>query len=1003
MSEMVDIEFYKRLINKSAGYALHRIVLDEEGSPVDYIFIDINETFEEYTGLKGEEILNKKITEVLPGILNNEFDWIDFYGNIALNGGEEKLEQFSEPLNRYYHIKVFSPGKDHFVTLFTDETDQMRLSKFSRYLMEDKEEIIDYKRITDEMLEISEAKYVIFNLIEKGSKDFTTVSVSGIREHITKARKLLGFDIIGKKWSHNSNKDELTRDKIVTCFDTLQEIIGDIIPPKTVSIMKKIFGLGQIAVVKIIDEDTVLGDFTLIMPKGKKLGRFGLLELFASQVGLFLAKKEAEHYLKISHNRMKLAMDASENGFWDWNIDTDEVYISNGFRKMIGYEEDDLEFNIDALTDLMHPDDRKTVFPIIMEYIDKAQPYEEEFRFRCKDGSWKWISGRGKSYDMDDNGRPNRIVGMNVDISKIKEANEKLELSERNYRRLFETMKDMIFVSNLEGRIIYSNSAAVEALGYTGDEFMGMSCREVHYVNNEMEVDDFFCDIVEGRMTSCPLPLVARDGLKIPVETRVWKGEWNGEECLFWISKNLSAEQEILQKYDSIFRSNPALMAVSSIPGNVLSEVNDAFVKATGYSRNEVVGRTVEELNLFMNKSSNYEVNRLLEEGKIKNEDVKIRTRDGNLLDCIFYGEVIESQGKKFFLTMMIDITELKKTRDLIEHMSNHDELTGLYNRRFYETEVKRLDVQRNLPLSVIMIDVNGLKLINDAFGHEKGDEMLIKVANAMNSECRSDEIIARLGGDEFIVLLPKTCLSDAERLAGRLSESVSKESVGLIKISISCGAGTKTGEENFSETVKRADEVMYRNKLFESQEMRKGTIREIMKTLYEINEIEKKHSMNVAMAGKRLAEACGLNEEKANEVFEIGLKHDIGKIAIEIDILDKTGELTDSDWSELKRHSEAGYQILRSVNEYALMANYVLSHHERWDGTGYPGGLKGNDIPFESRIIAIADAYDAMTSDRPYRKPLNLKAVADEFTKGAGTQFDPELVKVFLEKVMNQ
>lgn len=107
MSEMVDIEFYKRLINKSAGYALHRIVLDEEGSPVDYVFIDINETFEEYTGLKGDEILNKKITEVLPGILNNEFDWIDFYGNIALNGGEEMLEQFSEPLNRYYHIKVF--------------------------------------------------------------------------------------------------------------------------------------------------------------------------------------------------------------------------------------------------------------------------------------------------------------------------------------------------------------------------------------------------------------------------------------------------------------------------------------------------------------------------------------------------------------------------------------------------------------------------------------------------------------------------------------------------------------------------------------------------------------------------------------------------------------------------------------------------------------------------------------------------------------------------------
>ena len=149
------------------------------------------------------------------------------------------------------------------------------------------------------------------------------------------------------------------------------------------------------------------------------------------------------------------------------------------------------------------------------------------------------------------------------------------------------------------------------------------------------------------------------------------------------------------------------------------------------------------------------------------------------------------------------------------------------------------------------------------------------------------------------------------------------------------------------------------------------------------------------------MGEALGLSDYKIKELKTVGLLHDIGKIAIEEHILSKTGKLTDKELNEIKRHPEIGYRILSTVNEMSEMADYVLAHHERWDGKGYPKGLKADEIPLESRIIAIADAYDAMTGDRSYRRPMQPTAVLEELQLNAGTQFDAELVNLFIEKVL--
>jgi HD-GYP domain-containing protein (c-di-GMP phosphodiesterase class II) len=146
-----------------------------------------------------------------------------------------------------------------------------------------------------------------------------------------------------------------------------------------------------------------------------------------------------------------------------------------------------------------------------------------------------------------------------------------------------------------------------------------------------------------------------------------------------------------------------------------------------------------------------------------------------------------------------------------------------------------------------------------------------------------------------------------------------------------------------------------------------------------------------------------GMNKAALNELEMLGLLHDIGKIAIDKEILNKPGRLTKKEWNEVKRHPEIGYRILSSVNDMAELAEFILAHHERWDGEGYPKGLRGEDIPLQSRVLALADAYDAMTSERAYRRSLSESAAVEELEKNAGTQFDPEIVRIFIEKVIKK
>lgn len=353
------------------------------------------------------------------------------------------------------------------------------------------------------------------------------------------------------------------------------------------------------------------------------------------------------------------------------------------------------------------------------------------------------------------------------------------------------------------------------------------------------------------------------------------------------------------------------------------------------------------------------------------------------------------------------DITERKQNEAEILYLSQHDVLTGLHNRSYYEAQRKRLDHPDYLPLSLVIGDINGLKLINDAFGHGEGDKLLISIAKIMADCARPQDVLVRTGGDEFVMLLPQT----SYREAGTLVETIKKACEAgykldneLIITSISLGFATKRNEhESLEKVFKLAEESMYRKKLLEYKSFHSAVLNSIKTTLFEKSNETEAHAERMADLAKQLGRILGLDQEELVSLELVATLHDIGKISIDSKLLKKNSPLTEAEWAEIKKHPEVGYRIAQTVPELRKIAEYILCHHERWDGNGYPQGLKGEEIPLLARILAIVDAYDAMTQDRSYRKAMAEPEAITELQRHAGSQFDPALVAVFITEVIEK
>ncbi|MCC3146014.1 diguanylate cyclase, partial [Halanaerobium sp. Z-7514] len=333
-----------------------------------------------------------------------------------------------------------------------------------------------------------------------------------------------------------------------------------------------------------------------------------------------------------------------------------------------------------------------------------------------------------------------------------------------------------------------------------------------------------------------------------------------------------------------------------------------------------------------------------------------------------------------------------------IAYMSFHDSLTGLYNRVYLEDMMERIDTARNLPICLIMADLNNLKQLNDLYGHATGDQCIKKAAEILTQSCRQEDVVARWGGDEFVILLPNTDLKESEKIIQRINQA--EFAAGMeVELSIALGAACKSNEnEEIFEILNEAENRMYINK-FANRESGRGIIlSSFLNTLKEKSFETETHVNRMSELTKRFGKKLELSNEQIDKLFILSLLHDIGKISIPERILNKKDKLSEEEWEIIKSHPEAGYRIIESIPRFSHIAEEILHHHERWDGSGYPEGLKGEEIPLLSRILTIVDAYDVMISGRPYKEAMSKEEVIAELKECAGTQFDPELVKIFLE-----
>ncbi len=353
-----------------------------------------------------------------------------------------------------------------------------------------------------------------------------------------------------------------------------------------------------------------------------------------------------------------------------------------------------------------------------------------------------------------------------------------------------------------------------------------------------------------------------------------------------------------------------------------------------------------------------------------------------------FYGEV----------TVFRDVTQSKKENDAIRYISYHDRLTGLYNRAFFEEEMLRLNTMRQYPITIILGDCNGLKISNDIFGHLEGDRLLKAIASIIRQSIRHEDIAARWGGDEFAIILPQTDEPGAKVICDRILNLCVQSEHRPIPPSLSLGCATASSPDtDLTDLLKLAEDRMYRHKLMESKSYRNNLIFSIEKMVFEKSYETEEHASRLSDLSQRIGQAIGLTDYEMEELRLLSVLHDVGKIGIPDKILAKDGPLNREEWDVMRKHPEKGYNLAKATPELKNIAEAILHHHERWDGTGYPSGLKGDEIPKLSRILSIIDTFDVITHSRSYKKAQSVQAALHEIELCAGSQFDPGLSSIFI------
>jgi diguanylate cyclase (GGDEF)-like protein/PAS domain S-box-containing protein len=527
------------------------------------------------------------------------------------------------------------------------------------------------------------------------------------------------------------------------------------------------------------------------------------------------------------------------------------------------------------------------------------------------------------------------------------------------------------------------------------------------YIKNRMQLEDQAKELValvqesiarkttlQGRRVTSILTVIGACLAALVLSWAMTIRFWHRNMRMKSLAEKALRESE--DKYKSLIQTSPDAITLADSTGR-LHTFNPAMAERFSRTNADLQGKSY---GCLMDEEAaarclGYGRKAIAENTIIFQEDIR-----GDRSYEEYYIPVRTSSGESLFQVISKDVTDRKEMEQRLIRMSLYDASTGLYSRFFFQEEMKRLASGRHSPLGLVVCDINGLKFVNDTLGHQKGDLLLGTAAELLKGSFRDSDIVARIGGDEFAVLLPQSAEEVVASCCRRIRRELDKynQQFPELGLSMSIGYAVENGPApDMDALFKRADDAMYKEKLLQCHSSRNEMIQALKKTLEARDHITEGHSLRMTELTRQLGRSVGLSEERLNDLDLLTRFHDLGKVAVSDRVLFKPGPLTEQEYAEMKCHCEVGYRIAVSLTDLVPIAEHILKHHEHWDGNGYPIGLAGEEIPLECRILAIVDAYDAMTGERPYKGALSSQEALQELRRCAGTQFDPDLVERFI------
>lgn len=719
--------------------------------------------------------------------------------------------------------------------------------------------------------------------------------------------------------------------------------------------------------------------------------------------------RRAQKALQESEEKYRGILESIEDGYFEVNRTGDFQFFNPCLLRALGYEASELIKQ--SYQKIMDPENAAKIYKAFNKVYITGQPVKElDWQVLRKDGSTFFVETT--VLPIKENNKVVGFRGIVHDISERKAAQEALLRSENLYRTIFETTGTATIIIEDDMTISLINSESEKLLGYPKDKIEGKVKWDSVVAPEDLESMKGYHIarrlIPDNAPSSYEFSLLRPNGERrdVVLTIAMIPGTNQSVTSMLDITDRKKAD-EALQLSEARYRAvveDQTEVICRYLPDGSIVFVNGNYCHYFDRKREEILGADFIEVFATEDREMiNQQIRNLSPFNPVATAEVQLYLHGGQERWMQWTHRAIFGENGVLldYQSVGRDVTARKQAEERLRYLSVHDALTGLYNRLYFQEQMKVMEGEEYGCVGLIMCDVDGLKIVNDTLGHDRGDKLLKGAAKLLNECFRGSDIVARVGGDEFAILLPKTTRAEVEKALVRIRDKIKQynEDYSELHLSISLGYALKENQNaSMNSIFEEADNNMYRDKLQSKLNTRGSIIQTLIKALETRDFMTEGHGERMETLVLRVAGALELPERSCNELKLFARFHDIGKVGINDAILFKKGPLDPEEEQQMRRHCEIGNRIAFSAPELVLIADWILKHHEWWNGEGYPLGLMGDDIPLECRILSIADAYDAMTSDRPYRQALSPEEAITRLRAGAGTQFDPLILEKFIQ-----